>query len=120
MTTIERAREWLKVNRESFTEERFDGRQQYVLLDEARMLTAFIDAECGWVRVEERLPTPNTEVLVRILDNGFPYFDVWKYDDEYPNQYWSGSEDNRVTHWQVITKPETAAKEAVEAARGER
>lgn len=77
-------------------------------------LAALIDSALPkWVEVTpETMPPVNIPVLVQILDNGFPYFDVWKYDDEYPNGYWNGAPNDRVTHWQSLpAAPSTDEKE---------
>ena len=63
-----------------------------------------------WISVEERLPEPEKNVLIRILENtGFAYYATAKYDEEYGDP-WVTNDENyylprhepEVTHWAPI------------------
>lgn len=67
----------------------------------------------GWISIEERLPEPETEVLVA-FDDGYVWamWQKWSLADEYeegesPFDYYKdvGAGTHTVTHWMPLPKP---------------
>ena len=62
-----------------------------------------------WIRVKDKLPEPETEVLVYRgnhfgdIMNVYTYLGNGEWEDDYG--YWARTEDDGITHWMPLPEP---------------